>query len=131
MRGRHDGDYVYGFPMADGIDGVKMATEQYVDTVEPAVLRREVDAAESARMFEQNVRSRFRGVRPRAAHAAACLYTVSPDGDFVIGPHPRSDRVLVVSACSATASSTRRASARRSRRWWEGVGRTSTSGTSR
>ena len=31
---------------------------------------------------------------------AVCLYTNTPDQDFVIGPHPASARVTIASPCS-------------------------------
>ena len=34
------------------------------------------------------------------SRSAVCLYTVTPDSNFIIDRHPTQDRVLVVSACS-------------------------------
>lgn len=41
---------------------------------------------------------RQRGLPP--ARSAACVYTCSPDADFVIGPLDGMERITVVSACS-------------------------------
>lgn len=93
----------YGFPAVGGLDrrGVKVATEQYTDTLQnPEAMQREVTPAESARMHAGHLAGRLAGVTPRALHAAACLYTEAPDGDFAIDWHPETDRIAVVSACS-------------------------------
>lgn len=90
----------YGFPMADDIAGVKVATEQVHETTDPDAVRREVDAAETAAMFELHLRGRLPGLRPTSVHATTCLYTMDPDGHFVIDRHPRHEHTTVVSACS-------------------------------
>lgn len=93
----------YGFPAVDGLErrGVKVATEQYTDTLEnPEAMSRDVKPAESERMHAGHLAGRLAGVTARALHAAACLYTEAPDGDFAIDHHPLNDRITVVSACS-------------------------------
>lgn len=100
MHGRSDEDYFYGFPMIDGHEGVKVATEQYTATTTPEAVDRQVSAGEQARMFEAHVAGRLRSVTPEAVHAAACLYTVSTDSGFIVDAHPTQPNVTVVSACS-------------------------------
>jgi sarcosine oxidase len=46
------------------------------------------------------VAGRLKGVSAGPARAAACMYTVTPDSDFVIDHHPDSERIIIVSACS-------------------------------
>lgn len=96
-------DSFYGFPMVDGIGGVKMATEQYSRTTDPDHADRVVTAAETARMFQHNVAQRFHGITDRCVQAKTCLYTVSQDSGFVIDRHPSSPLITVVSACSGHA----------------------------
>lgn len=93
----------YGFPVIEGFArrGVKVATEQYREALErPEDIARDVAPAESAALFDEHVAGRMASLRPRARHAAACLYTMAPDGDFLIDRHPESERIVVVSACS-------------------------------
>jgi sarcosine oxidase len=59
-----------------------------------------VTPAEQARMAQENLAGRLRGLAPLPARSEACLYTVTPDAGFVIERHPERDRVIVVSACS-------------------------------
>lgn len=100
MHGSGDEDYMYGFPMVDGIAGVKVATEQYRATTDPDAVDRAVGAAETQRMFDRHVSGRLAGVTARCVHSAVCLYTVSTDSGFVIDRHPGLDHVTVASACS-------------------------------
>lgn len=102
-HGLEDEASFYGFPVIDGLArrGVKVATEQYRDALaRPEEMAREVASAESAAMFSEHLSGRLAGVTPHALHAAACLYTNAPDGDFAIDRHPDSERIVVVSACS-------------------------------
>jgi sarcosine oxidase len=100
MHGATDVDYFYGFPPLPGDRRVKVATEQYETRTTADTINREVARAESDAMYRKHVQGRLAGAKGRVAHAAACLYTVTPDRGFIIDRHPRQDRVFVVSACS-------------------------------
>ena len=100
MHGATDVDYFYGFPPLPGEHRIKVATEQYETRTTADSINREVDPAESAAMYRKHVQGRLAGAKPDVAHAAACLYTVTPDQGFIIDRHPRQDRVFVISACS-------------------------------
>jgi len=98
MHGAAISDYCYGFPVVS--EGVKLATEQFVETVEPDQVRREVSGAEVATMYASHVAGRLAGVSDRCLRAETCLYTVTPDSGFVIDRHPDCERVIVASPCS-------------------------------
>ena len=94
-------DTFYGFPSQGPGQGVKVATEQYASvTPDPDHLRRDVSQSEAADMHATHLASRMPGVRPRVLRSAACLYTMTPDRDFLVDRAPGNPRVLVVSACS-------------------------------
>lgn len=93
-------DSMYGFPMADEIDGVKVAMEQVSHSSDPDAVERRVSAAEIAAMHALHVRGRLRGVTAESAAAATCLYTSSRDGTFIVDQHPDMPGVTVVSPCS-------------------------------
>ena len=95
-----DGAAFYGFPKADGYDGVKVATEQVERATTPEAVDRVVGEEETARMYETHIRGRLRGVTSRSVHDATCLYTSTADARFVIDRHPELANVTVVSACS-------------------------------
>ena len=91
----------YGFPIPHGGAGVKVAMEQYHAAVpDPDHIKREIDPAEPATMFADHVAGRLAGIRPIPLKSAVCLYTMTPDGDFLVARAPENDRVLLVSACS-------------------------------
>jgi len=93
----------YGFPAIDGMErrGVKIATEQYTDTIaRPEDMDSNVSPKETDRLYRRHLAGRMASLTPRALHSAACLYTEAPDGDFVIDRHPGNDRLVIVSACS-------------------------------
>jgi sarcosine oxidase len=51
-------------------------------------------------MYESLVAPNVRGVRAACVKTVPCLYTATPDFNFVVGPHPAMPRVIVASACS-------------------------------
>ncbi len=99
-HGPESADSFYGFPMADDVPGVKVATQQYEQVTTPEEMDRRVAPHESVAMHAHHVRGRLRGVSDLRVHAAACAYTVAPDSRFVVERHPQMPGVLVVSACS-------------------------------
>jgi sarcosine oxidase len=98
IHGAGVSDYFYGFPLVS--EGVKLASEQFVETTEPDRVSRDVSTAEIADLFATHVRGRLAGVTDRSVRAETCLYTVAPGSRFVIDRHPDSERVVVASPCS-------------------------------
>jgi sarcosine oxidase len=89
----------YGIPPFKG-DGVKVAKHHHRDeTVEPESYDRTVSPADEA-----TIRSAVEDFLPSAggppARAATCLYTMAPDGDFIIDRMPAAPGIVVASACS-------------------------------
>lgn len=92
---------VYGFPAVDGPGcGIKIATESYVDPIHPNEVDRTVSPAEIQRMYEQYIAPNFVDIGPTCVKSAVCLYTMTPNGDFVIDQHPVHPNVWLASACS-------------------------------
>jgi sarcosine oxidase len=92
---------MYGFPAIDGPrGGVKIATSQYRTTTTPDQIDRAVSREEVQLMYERYVKPYFPGLEETCVRTAACLYTVTPDFNFVIDQHPSYPSVLVASACS-------------------------------
>jgi sarcosine oxidase len=100
--GTDSADGIYGFPqLEEGTAGVKIACEQYEDVAPtPDEINRAADPAEGATLFSERVAPRFRGISRRVVRSAVCFYTQTPDGDFIVGPHPAAPNVHLVSACS-------------------------------
>ena len=101
MFGDAQEDYMYGFPGADAARPVlKVATEQYAQTTTPDTLERAVSAAEIEAMYRSRVEGRFPQIGGRAVKARACMYTVTPDRNFVVDALDGAPNVLIASACS-------------------------------
>jgi sarcosine oxidase len=98
--GLADGNAFYGFPAIDGTREIKVATEQLEDatTADDAAL--EVGPDEPPAVHESLIERRLPGVSARCTRAVRCLYTVTPDANFVIDDHPDLSGVLLVSPCS-------------------------------
>lgn len=101
----HDRRHViYGFPAIDGPrGGAKVATEQYRTAIRPEALDtfdREVSDEEARQMHAHLVAPYIPRLRSRLVKAVSCLYTATPDFQFLIDRHPEMDRVLVASPCS-------------------------------
>jgi sarcosine oxidase len=97
-----DGDALhYGFPLLPG-DGVKIARHDGGAVTTPATADRIVHRDEVEALREVLDR-----VLPAAAGplltAYTCLYTMSPDGDFLLGPLPGSPSCIVATGCSGHA----------------------------
>jgi sarcosine oxidase len=93
---------VYGFPAIDGRGGgLKIATEQYdVETESADLMERNVGVDETKLMFRNKIRDLIPALGPNVIRAHACLYTVTPDFDFIIDQAPGMPNVTIVSACS-------------------------------
>jgi sarcosine oxidase len=89
----------YGFPSLDG-KTIKLAGEQYDVTTSPEAVDRAVNESEKEAAYSEYVEKRLPGLSDRCAAAVTCLYTATPDGNFVIDFHPESDRIIVASPCS-------------------------------
>jgi sarcosine oxidase len=92
---------IYGFPAIDGErGGVKVATQQYETTTTPETVNRVASPEEARGMHQHYVAGNLPGLSSRVVKSAVCLYTVTPDAEFVIDRHPEFERVIVASPCS-------------------------------
>jgi sarcosine oxidase len=95
-----ESDIGYGFPDLDG-KGVKLGLHKPgkvladADAPERRVIGPE-DYAEICRCFERFIP----GIRGRLQQPQTCIYTRTPDEDFVIDHHPSDRRIIIASPCS-------------------------------
>jgi sarcosine oxidase len=89
----------YGFPLQD--DGwLKIAKHHHADEiVDPETVERAVSASDEATVTGPLFRMLPAAAGP-VTSAKTCLYTMAPDGDFVIGRVPGRERIVVASPCS-------------------------------
>lgn len=87
----------YGIP--DAGDGVKVALHHHGELSDPDALRRTVAPGEVAQ-----VRDLIRTFLPEAdgtlCNTAVCMYTNTPDGNFLIDRYPGFPQVVIASPCS-------------------------------
>jgi sarcosine oxidase len=89
----------YGFP-ADGASGVKVAKHHHADeSVDPDRCKRAVSAADEAMIRAVLAVHLPAADGPRLA-ATTCLYTMTPDGDFILDRLPDHAAIIVASPCS-------------------------------
>lgn len=100
LHGMHAEDAFYGFPCVDDVAGVKVATEQFSTPTDPDAVDRHVAPHEAQALFQRHLSQRLAGLRPETVQSATCLYTMAPDGRFVVDRHPQHLNVTLVSPCS-------------------------------
>lgn len=91
------GQLFYGFP--DQGSGVKVAIHHQGEPADPDTVQRPAgpEEAERLRVIMAELTPAFNG---RLLESAVCLYTNTPDGDFLIDRSPADARVILASPCS-------------------------------
>jgi len=89
----------YGFP-SDHEGRIKVAKHHHQDeTVDPEAYERTVSTADEA-LIRAALADHLPAANGRRLAAQTCLYTVSPDGDFLVDRLPEYPQVIIVSPCS-------------------------------
>jgi sarcosine oxidase len=89
----------YGFPTF-GQPGVKIAKHHHRDeTADPDAVDRAISAADEA-LIRPALADHIPAANGRLLAAKTCLYTVTPDHDFIIDRAPGASRIIVASPCS-------------------------------
>jgi len=89
----------YGFPIF-GEPGVKVGLHFHRDeTVDPDTSDRTVSAEDEA-IIRAGLALALPAANGRLIKAATCLYTMTPDGDFIIDRLPGAPQIVVASPCS-------------------------------
>lgn len=90
--------FVYGFPPIDG--RTKIANHALGEIVSDAdIVNRMVGSAESAKV-SKTLESAVTWLNPTPIKASVCLYTMTPDGNFIIDHHPNFPNVVVAAGFS-------------------------------
>ena len=89
----------YGIPPHGGA-GVKVAKHHHRDeTVDPDTYSRTVTADDEA-LIRSVLADHIPAANGRLIDARTCLYTMTPDGDFILDRVPGAENVIVASPCS-------------------------------
>lgn len=99
MHGVDTNNFFYGFPSLDTTT-IKLAREEFDSDIDPDNVKREVDETEKETMYEEFIKGRMRGVSSKCVKASTCLYTQTPDSNFVIDFHPEHSEIIIASPCS-------------------------------
>ena len=93
-----EGDsFQYGFPICPalpGPDGFKIARHCDGEPCDPDTLRRTISNEDTAFLLE-HLHERIPAAAGDLLHATVCMYTLSPDGHFLIDTHPDCDRIVM------------------------------------
>jgi len=89
----------YGFPQIDQ-QGLKVAEHSGGRVItDPATVDRQLDAADEARVASF-VQRHLPAVSSTRTQHAVCMYTMSPDGHFILDRHPQHSEVAFVAGLS-------------------------------
>ncbi len=89
----------YGFP-PQGTDGVKVAKHHHRDeAVDPDRHERAISAGDEA-LIRSALADHIPAANGKLLAAKTCLYTMTPDGDFIIDRMPGAPNIIVASPCS-------------------------------
>ncbi|MGH2532526.1 MAG: N-methyl-L-tryptophan oxidase [Thermomicrobiales bacterium] len=89
---------LYGLPIF-GRDGLKIGRHDGGDVTTPETVDREVAPKEAAGALGP-ARQIFPAITGKVLSSAVCLYTLTPDGDFVIDRHPAWPHVVIAAGFS-------------------------------
>jgi len=89
----------YGIPQHE-VPGVKIGMHSGGDLVDPNTIDRSVVEGDYVPTVLPFIERNLSGFTGKVLDSAMCMYTVSPDEDFVIDRHPRHDRVVFATGFS-------------------------------
>jgi sarcosine oxidase len=95
----HAGGIFYGFPRGPN-PGIKFARHHHADeAVDPATPTRPMDAGDEA-LLREALAAHVPSANGELLASQTCLYTMTPDGDFILDRLPGAPSILVASPCS-------------------------------
>ncbi|CEK20155.1 N-methyl-L-tryptophan oxidase [Chthonomonas calidirosea] len=90
---------IYGFPQDGQVEGVKLADHHLGESVDPHSVNRVVDESYQLEMVAYALK-RFPDLCDHVTYSQVCLYTNTPNEDFILDSVPNSPAVWLVSGCS-------------------------------
>lgn len=93
--------HLNGFPALDGPGGgikIACADDEPISSVDE--INRHVSEEEKQFVYDTYIAPNIRGLSSRCIRAVPCLYTLTPDHDFVIDRHPEYPSIILASPCS-------------------------------
>ncbi|CAF1067744.1 unnamed protein product [Rotaria sp. Silwood1] len=94
-----DANY-YGFPSDGQIDGIKLASDNLGETITDLDAHRPPVDDVYIDQMRQYAEKRFPNLGKNVTHSQTCIYTNTPNADFIIDHVPGQPNVFLVSGCS-------------------------------
>src|SRR5699024_4312628 len=94
-----DADVFYGLPSVS-VDSVKMGNHSDMNEVDPDDFERNPLPGDITEAFAEFVTTMLHGAHPRALNTSMCMYTMTPDEDFIIDRHPQHGNVSIAAGFS-------------------------------
>jgi monomeric sarcosine oxidase len=91
--------HFYGLP-AVYPDSLKMGTHSDREVVDADTIDRIVRPGDMKQEFVEFLTTMLKGAHPRTVQTSMCMYTMTPDEDFIIDHHPRHANVSVAAGFS-------------------------------
>ena len=93
------GKDLYGLPMS-GDPGLKLGEHSGGDVVTPDSIDRKVRPSDVTQSVGPFINAHLSGVRLNVVDSTVCMYTVTPDEDFIVDRDPRDERVVIAAGFS-------------------------------
>jgi monomeric sarcosine oxidase len=94
-----NGNEFYGLP-AIGDDSLKMGIHNDMNVVDPDEIERTVQPEDMLPEFREFVATYMNGVSSELEATSMCMYTMTPDQDFIIDRHPEHPNVTIAAGFS-------------------------------
>jgi monomeric sarcosine oxidase len=94
----HTGEF-YGLP-GHGADSVKIGIHSGGDVSDPDTLDREWHESDLKPEFREFLTTRLKGLKLSLTNASMCMYTMTPDENFIIDRHPEHPNVAIAAGFS-------------------------------
>lgn len=94
-----DIEHFYGLP-AVGADSLKLGIHSDMNVCDADTIARDVTPEDMVPPFVEFVETLLNGAHPRTMRTGMCMYTMTPDEDFIIDRHPQHANVTLAAGFS-------------------------------
>ncbi|CAF1253229.1 unnamed protein product [Rotaria sordida] len=95
-----DANNCYGFPSDGQIEGIKLASDDLGETITDLDAHRRPVDDDYIDQMRQYAEKRFPNLGKNVTHSQTCIYTNTPNADFIIDHVPNQPNIFLVSGCS-------------------------------
>jgi sarcosine oxidase len=99
LWGPEGGPFLYGFPRLSEETDPKVAIHSGMDTCSPSSIDRAIHPRDEEAV-RSAIRDRIPALNGEVSHASTCMYTMTPDENFIIDRHPDFPQVVLAAGFS-------------------------------